>query len=556
METCQAIYSVAQIRQIEAAFEADYAQQTPLMQHAANGIAEHVINMLKTPVYRASSAIHLALKPTVFILVGNGNNGGDGIVAALALQQRGITTAIVFGMADHAIKHPLAQAAYAVYKAQNGVTVTLADASAAVARGEVKIIVDALFGIGITMRTKPIDSVLYSFIATLNLHQEQQKIQVLAVDLPSGIDADTGTPCLRDNKAENPAIAIVADQTLSFIGHKAGLHTGAGVDYAGHVTCLNLDIPNHCFPPTSWQLFQHSSQPFAHRSNRRDVHKGTFGTACIIGGAPGMVGAGRLAARAALLCGAGKTVLAQLLPTRPSSSTEIDPAYPEIMHATANDALETPYFSRKGTTFGSTASSAIAIGPGLGQSSTAAAVLGVALQQNVPLIIDADALTLLANSATLAAQCVARTAVTVLTPHPGEAATLLGLSTIAVQQNRIAAAQQIAQKFNAIVVLKGAGSIVMTPNAQLWINQSGNPAMASGGMGDVLTGMLCAAFSCAAKNTSMIAAARIVASTVWLHGHAADACVANGIGPIGLTASEVALRARQVLNCAVTITDL
>lgn len=537
MKTCQALYSVTQIRQIEAAFEAAFADQTPLMQRAADGIAQHVINMLEMPDNKASSAI--------LVLVGNGNNGGDGIVAALGLQQRGFKAAIVFGFALHTIKHPIALTAYQAYVALGGVTLTQAEASAAMARNEFYIIVDALFGIGITMRAKPIDSALYSFIAMLNVRRAlPHKMRVLAVDLPSGIDADTGTPCLHDGKIESPAIAIVADETLTFIGHKAGLHTGAGVDYAGLVTCQDLAIPSTCFPPTSWQLFQFSSQPFAHRSAGRNVHKGTFGTACIVGGAPGMVGAGWLAARAALLCGAGKTVLAQLLPTNQPSNIQIDPAYPEIMHATVNYTLEMPYLM---------ASSAIAIGPGLGQSGTAASVLALMLQQNVPLIIDADALTLLINDAALTAQCVARTAVTVLTPHPGEAATLLGFSTIAIQQNRIAAAQQIAQKFNAIVVLKGAGSVVCTAASAtkpslLWINQSGNAAMASGGMGDVLTGILCAAFSCTAKNRSIVEAAHVVANTVWLHGRAADVCVANGIGPIGLTASELALHARAILN--------
>ncbi len=572
MQTAQAIYSVAQIRQIEAAYEAQFPQETPLMQRAGNAITAHVLAHINA----LGSAVTSPARPKILVLAGSGNNGGDGIVAALALLYAGIDVSIAFAFpvslpvatsadstdARQPIKHGLARAAFAAFCAQGGVLVSLLEAASAATAAEYTIIIDAIFGIGLNIASKPIDSRLYDFIAALNARRNVDEVvydaaHVIALDLPSGIDAETGVPCLRAVNAASPAVALIADETLTFIGNKVGLHTGDGVDYAGQVRCIDLEIPSALLPKTTVQLMPALRMPThfptavpSRRFTKNNVHKGTFGTAGIIGGAPGMVGAGWLAARAALLCGAGKTVFMQLLPAGAATGAQVDPLYPEIMHSTIISSLETPYLQ---------ASSAICIGPGLGQSAAAAALLARVLQQSQPLIIDADALTLLAADAVLTAHCCARAlknAVTILTPHPREAAVLLGCSTMDVQQNRVAAAQQIAAKFNAIIVLKGAGSITADRRSHVWINQSGNPGMASGGMGDVLTGMLCAAFCVhgptanEAKSTLLTPALaiQIVANTVWLHGHAADCCVAKGAGPIGLRASEVAEQARAVLN--------
>jgi ADP-dependent NAD(P)H-hydrate dehydratase / NAD(P)H-hydrate epimerase len=560
MEHIYPVYSVAQIRQIEAAFAAQFPQSTSLMQRAGDAVAQHILAMLPQFLdgqQQLNNPLSPPKKPKVVVLVGNGNNGGDGIVAALALQGAGIEVAIVFVITPNAIKLPLAQTAFATFIAHGGTTLSLLQAISAIEAGEVAIVVDAIFGIGINSNAKPIDSALHNFITRLNAQREKSNLShhftVIAIDLPSGIDAETGAPYLWEQAEESQATALIADETLTFIGHKAGLHTGDGVDYAGRVTSFDLEIPSALFPVTTTCLLQSVRQPFAHRvvrgafKSKLNVHKGTFGTACIIGGASGMVGAGWLAARAALLCGAGKTVFMQVVPSGEIAVSTVDPVYPEIMHSAITDALEKRLLMP---------ASAIAIGPGLGLSATAAAILAMVLQQNQPLVIDADALTLIANDPTLTTHCASRRAITVFTPHPREAGILLGCSTAAVQANRIATAQKIAQKFRAIVVLKGAGSITADAHANVWINQSGNPGMSSGGMGDVLSGMLCAAF-CSGVDTQSTGentqqakakATQIVANTVWLHGHAADCAVRNGCGPIGLRASEVAEQARMIIN--------
>ncbi len=567
MENSYPIYSVAQIRQIEAAFEAQFPQNTSLMQCAGDAAAEHILALVAQTLDKQLSFNNLSSTPRalkIVVLVGNGNNGGDGIVAALALQRAGIDVAIVFVITPNAIKHPLAQTAFATFTANGGRTFSLLQAISAIESGEINIVVDAIFGIGLNANAKPIDSALYDFITRLNALRENshldQSVTVIAIDLPSGIDAETGAPCLRLQAETHQATALIADETLTFIGHKAGLHTGDGVDYAGRVTSFDLEIPSALLPallPTATtHLLLSVPQPFAHRNmggthkGKLNVHKGTFGTACIIGGASGMVGAGWLAARAALLCGAGKTLFMQVVAAGETALATVDPVYPEIMHSAITDALGASHLAM---------SSAIAIGPGLGQSTAAVAILATVLQQNQPLIIDADALTLIATNPSLATHCAARNAITVFTPHPREASILLGCSTAEVQKDRIAAAQRIAQKFNAIVVLKGAGSITADAYANVWINQSGNPGMSSGGMGDVLTGMLCAAFCSgiddADADTAQQAnkkATQIVANTVWLHGHAADCCVRNGRGPIGLRASEVAEQARTIINAHIS----
>jgi ADP-dependent NAD(P)H-hydrate dehydratase / NAD(P)H-hydrate epimerase len=564
MENIYPVYSVAQIRQIEAAFDAQFPQSTPLMQRAGDAVARHVLALLPQALDKQRPLIKPSNTPRtskIVVLVGNGNNGGDGIVAALALQRAGTEVAIVFAITPNAIKHPLAQTAFAAFTANGGRTFSLLQAISAIESGEINIVVDAIFGIGLNANAKPIDSALYDFITRLNALRENsnlgQSVTVIAIDLPTGIDAETGAPCLRLRAEESQTTALIANETLTFIGHKAGLHTGDGVDYTGRVTSFDLEIPSALLPVATTQLLRFVPQPFAHRAmgsafkDKRNVHKGTFGTAGIIGGASGMVGAGWLAARAALLCGAGKTLFMQVVPTGETALATVDSGYPEIMHSAITDALGASHLAM---------SSAIAIGPGLGQSTTAAAILATVLQQNQPLIIDADALTLIANDASLATHCAARHAITVFTPHPREASILLGCSTATVQRNRIAAAQKIAQKFKAIVVLKGAGSITADAHANVWINQSGNPGMSSGGMGDVLTGMLCAAFCSRFDNSANGTTAQrtnervaqIVANTVWLHGHAADCCVRNGCGPIGLRASEVAEQARAIINTPIS----
>lgn len=254
-------------------------------------------------------------------------------------------------------------------------------------------------------------------------------------------------------------------------------------------------------------------------------HKGDFGAVAVLGGAPGMAGAALLAARAALYCGAGR-VYAGLLDAR----IGLDPGTPELMvgHIAAPLPLSPP--------------GCLVVGPGLGQSGAARAALWDALASELPLLLDADALNLLAADPDLRARILSRAAPTVLTPHPGEAGRLLGSGAAAVQSDRPGAARQLSEAFHAVAVLKGAGTLVRAPGGEVWRNGTGNPGMAAPGMGDILAGVIAALI---AQGLESEAAAVL---GVWLHGAAADLAVAEGLGPRGLTASELLPRARRLLN--------
>ncbi|MDA8328446.1 MAG: NAD(P)H-hydrate dehydratase [Betaproteobacteria bacterium] len=257
-----------------------------------------------------------------------------------------------------------------------------------------------------------------------------------------------------------------------------------------------------------------------------DCHKGLLGSVGIIGGAASMIGAALLAGRAALKCGAGRVYVALLADDAPT----VDPQQPELMLRSPAQLFELKHLST------------LVIGPGLGQSSAAIHWLQQALASGIPLVLDADALNLIAVHSVLADSLQHRTAASILTPHPAEAARLLGCNTDAVQQDRVRAALALTQRFRSIVVLKGAGSICALTELDWFINPTGNPGLSSAGMGDVLSGMIAALI---AQQLSPQQAALL---GVYLHGAAADQLVQQGIGPIGLTASEVMDAARQVLN--------
>lgn len=256
----------------------------------------------------------------------------------------------------------------------------------------------------------------------------------------------------------------------------------------------------------------------------RDSHKGDFGSVGILGGAPGMIGAVLLAARAALHLGAGKVYAASLC-----SSITLDFMQPEIMLLSPAQLLDTPL-------------TVLVVGPGLGRSEQAGQLLQIALQSPVILVLDADALNLLAESPSLKELTQNRTRPTLLTPHPGEAARLLGCDTQTIQRDRPAAALQLVEKYRAWVVLKGAGSICAAPDQEWRINATGNSGLSSAGMGDVLAGML------AALLAQGLAPFDALQFAVYLHGAAADTLLQQGMGPVGLTASEVTLEARRLLN--------
>ncbi len=239
-----------------------------------------------------------------------------------------------------------------------------------------------------------------------------------------------------------------------------------------------------------------------------------------------MTGAALLAARAALKCGAGRVYSGLLADDVPL----LDPLQPELMLRPADGVLRLDHLS------------ALAVGPGLGDSPDAAEYLDWAIEKNLPLVLDADALNLLATFPELKDKLKQRVAETILTPHPAEAARLLGCDTDDVQADRVAAAQRLARELNCGVVLKGCGSVCSWPDGHWAINASGNPGMAAAGMGDVLTGILVALLAQGVDERHTLTAA------VYLHGAAADQLLAEGIGPVGLTAGELIGAARALLN--------
>jgi hydroxyethylthiazole kinase-like uncharacterized protein yjeF len=274
------------------------------------------------------------------------------------------------------------------------------------------------------------------------------------------------------------------------------------------------------------QTISLNTLPARFAARARDSHKGDFGSVGVLGGAPGMAGAALLAGRAALYCGTGRVYVGAL-----DDRLAVDPVCPELMLVTAENL---PVFSG--------VRSCLVIGPGLGNSSRARHLLEASLQAEHALLLDADALNWLARDRDLLRRLPDRHAPTLITPHPGEAARLLEQDTQTVQADRTMAIQRLGALTGATVVLKGADSLVLHPGGKIWRNSSGNPGMAAPGMGDVLAGII------AALLVQGLSAEQAAVLGVWLHGQAGDEAVANGAGPVGLTASEVNLRARKILN--------
>lgn len=477
-----AILTTAGIRALEARHA---LAVPPLMERAGTALASEAAAMLADG------------RRPVLVLAGPGNNGGDGLVAARLLKQRGLDPQVVL-VADPERLPADAHAALRAWLACGG---TVADSVAGLDYG---LAIDALFGIGLT---RPVEGRLAERIAALNA----LPCPVLAVDIPSGLCADTGRVL---------GAAVRATRTLTFIALKPGLLTREGPDHCGGIAVCNLDIAIDAPPPgrlVSPALFADRLQP-----RRRDSHKGSFGSVAVIGGAPGMAGAALLAGRAALKLGAGRVYVGTL------AALPADPLQPELMLRPPPEAMA--------------AASVLALGPGLGHSTEALDLLRRAIATDLPLVLDADALNLLAAHPVLIDAVARRNAAAVLTPHPAEAGRLLGIATDTVQDDRLAAALALARKTRAQVVLKGCGSILAKPGGGWMMNASGNPGLASAGSGDVLTGMIAALLAQGWPAGDALAAA------VHLHGAAADALVHQGDGPVGLTAGELIDTSRRLLN--------
>lgn len=489
-DNVQPVFTVAGIRGIEHRVMPD--ADPPLMERAGRAAAEEAFRLTMERPGR------------VLIVCGPGNNGGDGLVMARRLLQAKREVTVVFD-GDPTRLPADAAAAYAAWReAGGGVETELPEAP----EGGWALIADALFGIGLQ---RPVTGHYARWIESLNRFNAPR----LAIDVPSGMDADTGKVL---------GTAFRATHTLTFIALKPGLLTLDGPDHVGNliVRTLDIDIAEHARPPghvVDTALFKDRLTPRLNNS-----HKGDFGEAGIIGGASGMNGAALLAGRAALKLGAGR-VFVSLVDER---SPSVDLMQPELMLRSPEQVLAQ--------------ANALAVGPGLGQDERANAIMGDALVRDLPLVLDADALTLLAHSGDLRRLSCRRAAPTLLTPHPGEAGRLLGTDAAAVQRDRVSAAIELAQRYRALVVLKGCGSVIALPDQRWLINTTGHPGMAAGGMGDVLSGLLVALLAQRWPAESALLAA------THLHGAAADRLAREGVGPIGLTAGEVCEASRGVFN--------
>jgi ADP-dependent NAD(P)H-hydrate dehydratase / NAD(P)H-hydrate epimerase len=330
--------------------------------------------------------------------------------------------------------------------------------------------------------------------------------------VPSGIQSDTGQVL---------GCAVRATHTLTFIALKPGLLTGEGPDHCGEVRVADLGL--EALPPAqAWvadrELFRSVLRP-----RPRSFHKGQAGSLGILGGARGMTGAALLAGRAALKLGAGRVYVGLLEPL------SVDSGALELMLRHVDDVLGQDL-------------DAVVAGPGLGRTGHAATLVGAVLASEWHCVLDADALNLLAEDDDLRQACERRSADTLLTPHPAEASRLLNLSVAEVQTDRIAAAQALARRYNAHALLKGNGSVIAARSGHLFINTTGHPGMASAGMGDVLSGVIGALLAQRYSGESALVLG------AHLHGAAADELAARGVGPIGLTAGELADAARGLWN--------
>ena len=450
----------------------------------------------------AVARLALALAPhtrSVWVAAGPGNNGGDGLVAALHLQRAGWKVSVT--LSGNAAARP-ADATWALQQAQDaGVDIRSGGLAHPAAGDAWGLVVDALLGMG-TSRAPSGD--IAHCIQAVNACAAP----VLAVDLPSGLDADTG--------ARWGAQAVCAHTTLSLLTLKPGTFTAFGRDHAGAVWLDTLGVDAGA--PTAWLHV-----PAACPARLYASHKGSHGDVAVVAGAAGMTGAAWLAARAALAAGAGR-VFVSLLDESPQA---VDPHHPELMQR-PRWWLSAPEVLARHT-----------VVCGCGGGAAVAATLPPLLAHAARLVLDADALNAVAHDAALAQQLrhrAARGLHSVLTPHPLEAGRLLGLSAAQVQNDRLGAAQRLADTWQCAVLLKGSGSVVAAPGALPLINPSGNAALAGPGTGDVLAGWLAGRWAQQAEGSAQT----VAAAAAWEHGRAADGFAAAARG--------LPLRASQLID--------
>ena len=485
------LYSAAQTRELDRLASEQLGVSVDTLMARAGQAA---FNLIKA---QWPAARHLA------IFCGPGHNGGDGLVLAKLAAEHGYQLS-VYQLADD---KPLAAATAAAQAQLIQVGASVLPCPAHLPACD--LIVDALLGTGINRAVEA------EFATVIGLINQAAPIPVLSLDIPSGLHADSGQAL---------GTAVMATKTLSFLGLNAGLLTGEGPDFCGALYFADLDVPetiHQAITPIAQQLQFEQFKPLL-TPRKRSAHKGLYGHVWLVGGDQGMSGAIRMAAEASLRVGAGLVSVA----THPSHAAFVNIGRPELMC----HGVETPHhltsllWSCKG----------LALGPGLGQSDWGKALFQAALQLDMAMVIDADGLNLLSQS-------VEQRDNWILTPHPGEAARLLGCRTAEIQQDRFAAVKALQQKYGGVVVLKGAGTLIYDGHVPVQLSPFGNPGMSSGGMGDVLTGIIAGLL---AQQFSLFHAACF---GVVLHALAADQG-AQQAGEKGLLAMDLMPALQRLIN--------
>ncbi|MFW0084023.1 MAG: NAD(P)H-hydrate dehydratase [Coxiella endosymbiont of Haemaphysalis qinghaiensis] len=440
----------------------------------------------------------------ITVCCGKGNNGGDGLVVARLAHKHGFKVTVYSLIPPADYSGPAAQAVKACEK--QGLSIQPFPIPPSF-KGN--LIVDALLGSGLQGEIK---SPYSEIITAIN----EAKQSVLAIDVPSGINVDTG---------EVKAMAVKADLTITFIGLKQGLYTARAPAYCGEVVLASLDLPNLLFSriKTHTKLLDWSQvRPLLPPRRERDVHKGNYGHVLVIGGDYGMGGAVRMAAEAAARVGAGLVTVA----TRPEHVPIVSGSRPELMCYQVAEVNDLEGLLKSATV--------IVIGPGLGKSDWAKALLNKVLVTKIPKVLDADSLNLLAESPVQREDWI-------LTPHPGEASRLMNVSCQEIQSDRFKAIRRLSRRYRGVVVLKGAGTLIKGGEEEISVCSGGNPGMASGGMGDILSGVIGGLL---AQRLSLVAAAQ---GGVFIHSLAADRAAEEG-GERGLLATDLFPHLRALVN--------
>lgn len=436
------------------------------------------------------------------VVCGAGNNAGDGYVVARLAAAQGIAVSAI-ALTDPGKLTGDAATAYGDFAAEGGVVLPWEGRL----DSDADLLVDAILGSGLE---RDVNGVFADAVVALNQHPAP----VQALDIPTGLHGDTG---------KIMGTAVTADQTVTFVGLKSGLVLGDGPSLCGELVFTGLEIPDDCIKPGDSVLRRISRQQLIAGlpPRARGAHKGDFGHVLVVGGGEGMPGAVRLCGEAALRSGAGRVSIA----THPAHAAQIASGRPELMSHAIAEARELDALLQT--------VDVVAFGPGLGQGEWAEWVYASVAKSELPCVWDADALNILAREG-------GKSERRVITPHPGEAASLLAMSTADVQADRRAAVIALQQRYGGTAVLKGAGSLVASGAGSPWVSTAGNPGMAAPGMGDALTGVTAALIG---QGLELAEAARL---GVFAHALAGDRAAAAG--ERGLIASDLIAELRAVLN--------